>query len=228
MQRATELFLFEERQADSPLAERIWRTRSVPEAAFISVAVPYWEMVVTRQDGRASVTVRGPETVASIVPIPQDADFFGVPFTLGVFMPDLAPGQLVDGQLSLPQASADAFWLNGAVWDLPDYENVEFFLRRLVREGLLVRDPVVVASLQGSQIDVSPRTIQRRLLRATGLTLQTIRQIDRAQRAATLMGEGRSIHDTVHLVDYADQAHLTRSLKRFLGQTPTEMKPNVR
>jgi AraC-like DNA-binding protein len=224
MQRAANLFLFEERQADSPFAERIWRTRSVPSPVFISVAVPYWEIVLTRQDGRPSVTLRGPETSASIVPIPQDADFFGISFPLGAFMPDLPPAQLVDGHLTLPQASANAFWLNGAVWDLPDYENVEFFLRRLVREGLLVRDPVVVASLQGSQNDVSPRTIQRRLLKATGLSLQTIRQIDRAEKAATLLDQGRSVHDTVHLMGYADQAHLTRSLRRFLGQTPTQMK----
>ncbi len=39
----------------------------------------------------------------------------------------------------------------------------------------------------------------------------------------TLLQQGVSIVDTVDQAGYADQPHLTRSLKRFIGQTPAQL-----
>ena len=225
--RATKLFRFETSATHppfgSPFVQEVWRTRSEPAEAFISVAVSRWEMVVTRQRGEASLTVRGPETRASAAPIPVDAEFFGVQFRLGTYMPCLPLLRLVDGALTLPQARAGSFWLHGSTWELPSFENAEVFLRRLVREGLLIRDPVVEEALEGHIPDRSERAVQRRVVRATGLTQSTIRQIQRAQTATQLLDRGLPIGDTVALAGYADQAHLTRSLRRFSGQTPGQI-----
>jgi methylphosphotriester-DNA--protein-cysteine methyltransferase len=60
-------------------------------------------------------------------------------------------------------------------------------------------------------------------LQATGLTLATIRQIKRARLAVTLLEQGVSILDAVNHAGYADQPHLTRSLKRYIGQTPAQI-----
>jgi AraC-like DNA-binding protein len=65
--------------------------------------------------------------------------------------------------------------------------------------------------------------VQRRFLRATGLTHGALCQIESAQKATALLEQGVSILDTVELVGYADQPHLTRSLKRFVGRTPAEI-----
>jgi methylphosphotriester-DNA--protein-cysteine methyltransferase len=77
--------------------------------------------------------------------------------------------------------------------------------------------------LQGQPTDLSPRTFQRHVLKATGLTQRTIRQIERARYAMSLLQRGVSILDTVHEAGYYDQPHLTRSLKRWLGQTPAQV-----
>jgi AraC-like DNA-binding protein len=37
--------------------------------------------------------------------------------------------------------------------------------------------------------------------------------------------QGISILDAVTLAGYADQPHLTRSLKRLVGQTPAQLRP---
>jgi len=94
-----------------------------------------------------------------------------------------------------------------------------------VREGLLVRDPIVDAVLQNQPQSLTPRSIQRHFLRATGLTQGSIRQIERARYATILLQQGVSIVDTVVQAGYADQAHLTRSLKRFSGKTPAQVLP---
>ena len=92
MKRAVELFTFERRSSRSPLIEQTWQTRSEPGEFFISVAVSHWEIVVTRQRRIARLTIRGPETKATTSPIPGDAEFFGIQFSLGTFMPGLPPG----------------------------------------------------------------------------------------------------------------------------------------
>ena len=71
--------------------------------------------------------------------------------------------------------------------------------------------------------NVTTRTEQRRVLRATGLTLGAIHQIERARRAAYLLKKGTPILDVVHEAGYYDQAHLTRSLQRFIGQSPARI-----
>ncbi|HEX5368258.1 MAG TPA: helix-turn-helix domain-containing protein [Dehalococcoidia bacterium] len=223
LQRATQLFVFEQRESDSPYVERVWRTRSEPADAFISIAAGNWELNVTRQRGEAYAAILGPESRASTAAIPDDAEFFGIQFKVGTFMPSLPLLSVSNGGLVLPGSIDGAFRLHGSAWDLPDYDNAEAFVARLVCEGLLVRDPVVEAAMLDRPIDLSPRSLQRRMLRVTGLTLGAQRQIERALRAVELLEHGVSILETVDVAGYADQAHLTRSLRRFVGQTPAQV-----
>ena len=228
MKRAAELFAFELRSSRSLMIEQTWQTRSEPGPSFISVAASHWEMVVTRQRGMARLTVRGPETKASTSPIPGDAEFFGIQFSLGTFMPGLPPGQLVDSSLTLPRATSTSFWLDGARWELPAPDNADVFVDRLVRAGLLVHDPVVPAALQGDVAGWSRRSVERRVSRATGLTQGNIGQIRRAERAVELLCRGVSPLDVAGQAGYADQPHLTRSLQRFAGRTPSQVAASTR
>ncbi len=107
--------------------------------------------------------------------------------------------------------------------EVPTPGNADVFVDRLVRQGLVVRDPVVAESLQGDVDGVSTRTLQRRVARATGLTRRTIRQIARAEMAVEALERGLSPPDAALLLGYADQAHLIRSLQRFMGQTPGQV-----
>jgi hypothetical protein len=111
----------------------------------------------------------------------------------------------------------------GSTIEFPTFENADTFVDRLVRDGLLVRDPVVEAVLQGQPQDLSVRAVQYRFLQATGLTHRTVQQIERAKYAISLLRQGASIPDTVYQAGYFDQPHLTRALKRFVGQTPAQI-----
>jgi len=113
--RAAQIFSLEETYLSSPIADNIWRARSEPFEFFTSVAATHWEMVVTRLEGQAYLTVRGPETRATITLIPEDAEFFGVQFRIGARLPVLPADQLVNNGLTLPGAGRRSFWLNGSV-----------------------------------------------------------------------------------------------------------------
>ena len=141
----------------------------------------------------------------------------------GAFLPHLPARTLVDATLTLPEATSTSFWLGGSAWQFPDYDNADTFADWLVREGLLLREPIVGAALQDQPQDLSLSTIQRRFLRATGVTQSAARQIERARSATLLLQQGVSILDTTFEAGYFDQPHLTRSLKQFIGQTPAQI-----
>jgi AraC-like DNA-binding protein len=217
-------FIFDARASDSPLVDEIWRARSEHAGSFVSVAASHWEIVVTRHVGRQTMlTVRGPQTMTTPLSYPAGGEWCAIRLPLSVVMPSLPLSSLVDRALDLPDASSQSFWLDGSAWPFPEYENADVFIDRLVRDGLLVRNPVVEAALQCQPINVSPRTVQRHVLKATGLTQGTIRQVNRARHAMSLLQRGVSILDTVYEAGYYDQPHLTRSLQRWLGQTPTQI-----
>lgn len=223
MKRAAELFAFETGSSTSPLVTTTWQTTSGLEGPFISVAVPHWEMVVTRQESGAWLSVRGPETRATTAPVPADAEIFGIQFSLGTFMPALPMRRLVDGSLTLPVTSGRSFWFHGSAWELPGPDDADAFVDRLVRAGLLVHDPVAAAAVVDDVDGLSTRSVERRVARATGLTRGAIRQMQRAELAVGLLGRGLSPLQVAERAGYADQPHLTRSLKRFVGQTPAHI-----
>jgi AraC-like DNA-binding protein len=211
------------RASDSSFVETIWRSQNEGGGSFISSAASNMEMVVTKQKSAISFTVRGPETKASPAPIPEDAEFFGIFFKLGTFMPYLPASDLVDGGINLPEAASQSFWLHGSAWHFPDFDNADTFVDRLVRQGLLAHEPIVEAALQGQLKELSVRSVQRRFRRATGLTHGTLFQIERARHAMTLLQQGVSILDTVDQAGYYAQPPLTRALKLFIGQTPAQI-----
>ena len=218
------IFTLEDRLSDSPFVERIWCAQSERTGELLSIAMSHWEMVVSRYQDKTYMTVRGPETKATSLPVTiVGTEFFGIRFKVGTAMPYLPASTLVDGDVDLPDASSKSFWLNGSAWQFPSYENADTFVERLVREDLLARDPVVEAALRGQLKNLSIRTARRHFLRTTGLTQKTIHQIERARYAVVLLQEGMSILDVVYAADYFDQPHLTRSLKQFIGQKPTEI-----
>ena len=216
--------IFEDRPSDSPLVERIWRCHSERAGTFHSMAASHWEMVVTRHQGKAFLTVRGPETKATTMDCPAEGEWVAIRFKLGTFMPLLPASSLRDHRdVTLPEATSRSFWLNGSAWEYPSFENAETFVKQLMRDGLITMDLSVHAALQGRRQELSIRSAQRHFLRTTGITHSTIRQIERARYATNLLKEGVSILDTVHKAGYYDQAHLTRSLSYLIGQTPAQI-----
>jgi hypothetical protein len=138
-------------------------------------------------------------------------------------MPHLPANRIVNSSVEIPDATRKSFWLKGSTWRRPDYENAEAFVQRLLREDVLVRDPIVAAVLGGRSPGVSERTVQRHFVAVTGLTHSAVRQIARARQAAVLIQEGVPPHDVVHRLGYFDQPHLTRSLTRFVGRTARQL-----
>jgi Helix-turn-helix domain len=215
---------FCDRPSDSPYIERVWRGRSDGGGPFVSVAAGHLELVVTRLADLTMVTMRGPETRATTIDCPPDGEWAAIRFRLGVHMPALPTHLLVDHRdVDLPVAADGSFVLLGSRWPLPDLENAERYVEGLARRGVIARDDVVEAALRGGRQRLTSRSVQRHFRRTTGMTHGLFRQIERARHATNLLRDGASILDTVHEAGYFDQAHLTRSLKVLIGETPASV-----
>jgi AraC-like DNA-binding protein len=223
------LFVFEDRPSDSAFVERVWRCHSERAGTFLSVAANHCELVVTRHRGRIRLTVRGPETRPTPADCPADADWIGIRLSIGTWLP-LYPAATVRDRrdADLPGAGRRSFRLDNAVWEYPSFDNAEVLVARLARADLLVRDAAVSAALAGDWQAMTRRSAQRHFRLATGLTHRTYRQIQRARYAAGLLHSGAGIGETVHRAGYFDQAHLTRSLKRLVGETPARIRRQER
>ena len=190
---------------------------------FTSIAASHWMMVVTRLQGKITLDIQGPETKATTAYCPADGEWVGILFKFGTLMPLFPTHTLVNGAVTLPKATSQSFWLHGSAWQFPDYENAEMFVDRLVREGLLVTESVIEPVLCNQPSDLSMRSVQRRFLKATGMSHTHARLIERARTATILLQQGLSIQNVVYKVGYFDQSHLIRDLKRFIGWTPAQI-----
>src|SRR5262245_46662909 len=216
-------FIFEDRLSDSPYVETVTRGRTDGNGSTVHPAETRWHMVLVRHNGDTQLIVSGPLTTAGPLSYIEGVELLWIKFKLGTFMPHLPSRSILNKETMLPGAANQSFWLYGSTWQYPDYENADTFVNRLVREDILVCDPVVTSVLQDEPQSMAMRTVRHRFLRATGLTQSHIRQVERAQQAEALLRQGISILDVVFQLGYFDQPHLTRSLKQWVGHTPAEI-----
>jgi hypothetical protein len=214
---------YQERLSESPFIRNF--SQSYTEGGSVSLlpADGHWYLYVMKHEERIELGVGGPITKVKFLPIAGETEWVGVRFSLGTYMPHLPARTLIDNVVILPAASSKSFYLQGSAWEFPTHDNVDVFTDRLIRDGVLVRDPVVHAALQDQSPAMSLRSVQRRFLQTTGLTKEYIRQIERARRAMSLLQQGVSILDTVYEAGYFDQPHMTRSLKNLMGFTPGQI-----
>jgi hypothetical protein len=208
------------RRADSSFVERITHVMYDGEAGDVTTPDGCWDIVFRRRRGAMEVLQTGLITR----PIPLDYEcgdeYVCISFKPGVFMPMLPGVRMLDRAFVRPSAGKKAFWLDGDVLEIPTFENAEGVVDRLVRRGLLTFDDVVTRVMEGERRALSQRSVQRRFRQILGITSKGLQQVLRARNAVELLQGGRPIIEVVQDLGFADQAHLTRSLKQLVGRTP--------
>jgi hypothetical protein len=215
---------FETRASDSPWVDTVWTCTSGQVTEMTSVAVVSWGLVFWEREGRAYAGISGPETRTATAPVPEGATFVGIEFAVGTLLRAVPTPDLVDGGAELPGATHKTFWLDGVRWETPGPDDAEALVDRLVRSGAVVRDPLVTEVRRGHRPAVSGRTVERRFRAATGLTQGAVRQIERARQASTLLAGGVPVGDVVSRLEYFDEPHLARALRRYIGRTARQLR----
>lgn len=214
----------EERSADSPLVAKVRRVRYAADAREMALPDGAWDLLFLRRGGGPLIAVQTGQIAAPLAVDGRAGDeMLSIAFKTEVYMPRL-PGRLTFNQgVPRPVEGDRGFWIDAERFEVPNFDNVEQFVAALARKGLLERDPVVSRALQGARQRLDERSIQRHFAEVTGLGLKVLQQIARAHEAARLLQQGQSPSQVAAELDFSDQAHLSHSLKRFLGETPRQI-----
>ena len=87
---------------------------------------------------------------------------------------------------------------------------------------ILAGQGVLRLELEANDRGISLRQLQRRFLRATGLSAKTLAVISRFEAARRVLGSNPSLDvvDLGYRLGYSDYSHFSRDFTRFLGVTP--------
>ncbi|SDU33904.1 Helix-turn-helix domain-containing protein [Jiangella alkaliphila] len=222
--------MFDETAVDQPLVQRVWWSTCEATTGFASAVKTSSMLAFARSpEGVTSVHLRGPEQSSAVVMCEEGWEFFGVEFRLGVYLPQFPPSALVDRQDALlPILPGDRIVLDNREWEMPTAQNVDVFVSRLARAGLLLLDPLVDDIQHGERPrGMSVRIAQLRFRRAVGLSHRKVSSIEQARKAAALLAAGGSIADAVIGGGYYDHPHLARAMRWATGQTPSELRSRI-
>lgn len=186
-----------------------------------------WDLVFMRRSGHLSVLQTGVITRPVDLRYAPGDEYLAITFKPGVFMPRVTAASMVDRGVLRATPAAGRFRLEAENLEIPTFENAECLVERLIGRGVLALDEVVDDVVQGRSKAMTPRTVQRHFERALGVTAKHLSLIYRAQEAAKLLAQGRAAAQVAAELGYSDQAHMTRSLKQLLGQTPARIARNA-
>src|SRR4051794_3874124 len=154
---------------------RVWAGTCDSPTDFSSIASATPGLGFARIGGTTRVHLRGPVTTATTLSCPPDSEYFGVDFRLGAHLTLFPRAGLVNGEIVLPTVPDGRILLDGREWEMPTPQNVDVFVERLVRSGLLVVDPLVEELRHEGRVrGVPERTAQSRFVRAVGVSRRSL------------------------------------------------------
>jgi hypothetical protein len=213
---------FEQRSSASPFVKMVWKAAFESDGELSVTADGTWDVVFGTFKGETRCVITGPTTRTDSYPYSAGQQALGIQFREGSYLVGLPAREVVNATRALERRSG-TFTLAGYRFEVPEFDFVEDFVGRLRDLGILRWDPLVPTALEDKLPAMPARTVQRHFSETTGIPLGRHQQIKRAQRAAQLLRDGMKISSVVHECGYFDQAHLTRSLKEFLGKTPGQL-----
>lgn len=182
-----------------------------------------WDLMIVKDAKGTNAVIAGPRSHAATIEYADDGEYIGVEFKMGVYFKPFHAKNMVNAAGVLPQANRTSIWVGSTKLETPTHENIEVFVSNLQRHDILQDDIVIRQTLIGQTQNLSPRTVQRHFLQATGLTHKRYQQIARAQTAVELLKAGTPAIETAYELGYSDQFHLSRSLRTLVGQTPSQI-----
>lgn len=212
------------RKPDNPYIETIWHTKNLTDGVYMATPDGSWDFIVMLgADGSKQMMLAGQATKTQPVPYTAGSGGMVISFTPGAYLQGYDLSAIVDSSEILPNADDDHFIFLGHVFAFPTFDNAEELIDEMVQLGILKSDRVVDGALQGTAPAMSDRAKQRHFAKTTGLTQKSFEQIERVKQAVAQLKQGKKPAEVAADLGYTDQAHMTRSIKKLMDTTPTDV-----
>lgn len=210
--------MYEQNASASPLINCRWHAIATEDGTYNDPASEHWGLGFTRhQDGTYGAELIGPSLRARTLSGQAGEECWGVELKAHVILHGIDK-RAVLGELAPLAVTGRTFVLADRSYAIPTYDTLEELVTELAKQGVLEGNERIRQALTGNGRGLSERTRQRQFRDTTGLTQKQIQQIERARHAFYLLQSGLSLAVAAQKAGFADQAHMTRSLKVLQGQ----------
>lgn len=215
--------MYEVIPSESPLINCTWRAIAENDDAYTDAANEYWSLgFVQHLDGTYSVDLFGPSLRPRILEGRAGEVYWGVECKAHITIKGIHKKSILNASITLP-VTGSLVNIGGHRYKIPMFDELEAFTDQLARDKIIVSNRQIFRALEGDEVGFSERSRQRHFVNTTGLTKKQIEQLKRARKAFYLLQNGHEPTDAAHLAGYADQSHMTRSLKLLRGETPARI-----
>lgn len=215
--------MYEQKSSSSPAINSIWRAYVEEPDVYTDPANEFWGLAFTRRkDSTLRAELIGPSLQPRLLQSVKGDTYWGVEFRAHVVIGGASKENILGETVDLG-VEGELFDLLGRRYGVPEYEGLEAFVGRLLNDGAITSRDDVSRSLAGDVGGYSPRSWQRHIRWVTGLSRKQIQQLERARAAFFLLQSGYSASSAAAAAGYADQAHMTRSLRLLRSETPAQI-----
>lgn len=215
--------MYEIKTPPSLLINCVWHAVVEQDGVYTDAANEYWSLGFARHtNGSFSVDLFGPSLQPRTLDGHKGEEYWGVEFRAHITIKGVQKKSILNANVRLA-VTGNYVNIGGQPYKIPMFDDLAAFTERLEADGVITSNDQVYRALQGDETGLSERSRQRHVVHATGLTKKQIEQLRRARQAYYLLQNGNSPTEAAMLAGYADQPHMTRSLKLLRGETPAHI-----
>jgi hypothetical protein len=215
------VLIWRERTPELESIASVWAGRAAVTMQRIVPANPCISIILIKSDTSAEVVIRGPETKPRSEILLPGYTWIGIRLHPGVQLKNFPAQQLTDSFRMLPADSNGQFQFEGTLLQFPSFNNAEQLIKQMHDLGYIGGKGLEAQEFP--KHDMSSKSYSRFVKRSTGLSPYKLHQLQRISEALLLLRQGMPVATIAYELGFADQAHLTRASKRFLGHTPKEL-----
>lgn len=213
-----------QRSSSHPWIDTVWQTVCLSDGVYKATPDGSWDLILSvSPEGVPTVFLSGQATEPVEVPYLDGEHSVVISFAAHVYLATENEVRTGAAVRFLP-TSADRFDLDGTSLPLPDFENAEELVDKMIEAGLLKSDDLVAKAFSDNPKAASKRSVQMHFKRTTGITQKDFQMIRRAQEAVRRLKRGEAPAAVAAELGYSDQPHMIKSIKTIMGHLPSNLE----
>lgn len=195
------------------LVDRLWHMQEKEDGMYPLYATVQWGIVFSRIDAKNKVTLIGPRLKPEQIRYTTGEYFIGIVFHGDTELRGIDKIEMLNKVEPLQVVDQNTFIIANEAFSIPTYETLDKLAHDLVERNIISAAPIAASSY---------RDTQRKFKKHIGLSPKQIKQASRVEQAIDLLSKQQAISAVALQTGFADQAHMTRDFKKFVGLTPSE------
>jgi AraC-like DNA-binding protein len=210
-----------ERSSKSNFIASVWTCNPREITPRTVLADPCTSIILVKSNERAKVVLRGPETKPRNEHYMPDTTWIGIRLYPGVKLKNFRAQQYLDCSRPIKTDYNGNFLFEGVLLHFPEFDAAETLIEQMLEHGLLSGKAV---NLRGtSNKSLSIKAYSRYIKQNTGLSPYKLHQLQRMLKVFKQIQKGVPLVTIASEEGFADQAHLHRAVRQYLGHTPKEL-----